>query len=224
MGTDGPTRTGNLPTTSVTLVDALRRPSSARYDEAWVRFHVRYSPVIYRWFRSNGAVTDDLAAELTQDFHASLVRSIRTFEYEPSKSFRGWLRVCVRHHLVDFFRSRRNDLELGDDSAWLQAAETLDERVQRLFDLELFEVARSVVAGEVAPRDWEIYQSVDEEQESAEEVAERHGVSVGAVHTVRWRVKSRLKQEVGRLELTGEPCRTDQSAGSKGGVTRGESI
>lgn len=151
----------------------------------------------------SGRLSADAAADLAQEFHVRLVETVREFEYDCRGSFRAWLRVCVRNHLVNFFRDHKEALPLPEGVEWIQAVESLDERLQRLFDLELWQTARSRVQKQVSGRDWAIYVESAEQGESDSIVAERYQVSPGVVYTVKWRVKSCLKQEVMRLEQSG---------------------
>lgn len=127
-----------LPSTSVTLVNGLRQPENReQYEQAWARFHKRYSPVIDGWFRSDRRLSAEVAADLSQEFHVRLVETVREFEYDCGSCFRAWLRVCVKNHLINFFRDRKEALSLPDGGEWIQAAESFNERLQRLFDLEV---------------------------------------------------------------------------------------
>lgn len=193
-----------MPVTSLTLIGGLRRPEDVEvYQAAWLRFHRTYSPVIFRWFRNNGRLDNEAAQEATQAFHVRLVENVREFEYDPAKTFRGWLRVCVRNHLLNFIRDRKKQLHLADGMDWMNAAESLDERLQRMFDLELWQAARKKVRGDVSSRDWKIYEATVEGDESDPDVSERLAVSIGVIHTAKWRVKKKLADEVKRLESRG---------------------
>ncbi len=194
-----------LPTTSVTLVRGLRSPEQRQaYEDAWVRFHLRYSPVIFDWFRHFGRLDADRAAEETQHFHVRLVSTMRSFEYNPEGSFRGWLAVGVRNHLLNYFRDRKEWLSL-DGRDWLAAAESVNQRLQEAFDLELLNQACRRVRNRVSSRDWEIFHTIESRGETVESVAERLDVTTGVVYTVKWRVKKMLSDEVRRLESDGGP-------------------
>src|SRR5687768_5078078 len=77
--------------TSASLLERLRRPADA---EAWSRFVELYTPVLFAWARGVGLQDAD-AADLVQDVLAGLLRSLPTFQYDPGKSFRAWLRTVL---------------------------------------------------------------------------------------------------------------------------------
>ena len=200
-----------MPVTSVTLVNELRfHHDKVVYEQAWVRFTRQYSPAIFHWFQRACRLGAEVAEEVTQAFHVQLVNSIRDFEYDPGESFRGCLRVCVRNFLYSFLRDNKKLLHLGDGSDWLVAAETFDQKLQRLFDLELWETARQRVSEQVSARDWAVYLAAIEDDEDDSAVAARFQISVGAVYTIKWRLKKKLAAEVQQLELGGS-CAADAS-------------
>src|SRR5262245_6719557 len=78
-------------TTSLTLLQALRRPGDAA---AWNRFVRLYTPLLYHWARRLGLQQSD-AEDLVQDVFTLLLRKLPEFRYEPGRSFRNWLRVVA---------------------------------------------------------------------------------------------------------------------------------
>ena len=75
-------------TTSPTL---LNRLGDWRDHEAWVDFVTRYDPVIRSVSRRYG-LGAELTEELCQRVWIDLARRMRTYRYDPGKTFRGWLR------------------------------------------------------------------------------------------------------------------------------------
>ncbi len=93
-----------LPTTCVTLLTLLRQDPS---DQAgWDKFVERYGRHIYRWCRQ-WKLQDADAEDLTQDILVKLTQKLRAFAYDPSRSFRGWLKTVAHHAWRDFDVSRR---------------------------------------------------------------------------------------------------------------------
>ena len=93
-----------LPTTRVTLLTQLRQDPS---DQAgWDEFVERYGRHIYRWCRQ-WKLQDADAEDVTQDILVKLTQKLRAFAYDPSRSFRGWLKTVAHHAWRDFEDSRR---------------------------------------------------------------------------------------------------------------------
>src|SRR5215469_12910 len=113
-----------LPATRVTLLARLRRDPS---DQAgWDEFVERYGRHIYRWCR-RWKLQDADSEDLTQVILLKLTQRLRTFEYDPSRSFRGWLKTVAHHAWRDFVDSRRGWADAGDGQV-LELMRTLEAR------------------------------------------------------------------------------------------------
>src|SRR5262245_43412565 len=75
--------------TSPSLLQRLRTPEDSA---SWARFSDLYVPLLYYWARQLGVRGTDTAADLVQDVLVVLVRELPHFAYDPSRSFRAWLR------------------------------------------------------------------------------------------------------------------------------------
>ena len=98
-------------TTNPTL---LNRLGDWRDHEAWVDFVTRYDPVIRlscRRYRLNAENTE----ELSQRVWIDLARRMRTFRYDPGKTFRGWLRRLCQSRAIDLLRKKNADAVLSLD-------------------------------------------------------------------------------------------------------------
>src|SRR3954453_3563224 len=94
-----------LPTTRITLLSRLRHAPS---DQAgWDEFVERYGRHIYRWCRQWNLQDAD-AEDVTQDILVKLTQKLGAFEYDPSRSFRGWLKTVAHHAWRDFEDNRRH--------------------------------------------------------------------------------------------------------------------
>src|SRR5882672_12776878 len=92
------------PLTSASLLGRLRHGPAE--PGAWSEFVDRYSPRIYDWCRRWGLQEAD-AQDVTQIVLVKLVETMRVFAYDPSRSFRGWLRTLTHHAWYDFVRGRQ---------------------------------------------------------------------------------------------------------------------
>ena len=130
--------------TSATLLGRLR--DNPTDQVAWSEFVDRYGARIYGWCR-RWNLQDADAKDVTQAVLATLCNKMKTFTYDPSLSFRGWLRTLTHHTWSDLVASRRPVLlggGSGEGSDWLESLEARDDLIERLneqFDRELLEEA-----------------------------------------------------------------------------------
>jgi RNA polymerase sigma factor (sigma-70 family) len=206
--------------TSLTLIARLRQePMDQR---AWERFVDQYGPRILTWCRSWRLQEAD-AQDVAQAVMLKLVVQLQRFDYDPSRSFRGWLRTVVRHAWSDALSAHRPDAGSGESEivSLLQSQEAREDLVRRLeeqFDFELLEEATRRVQGRVEPRTWEAYRLTAHEGLPGPEAAARMGMKVTAVLMAKSNVLRMLGEEVRDLEgprAQPEPAR-DEERGSRG--------
>ena len=89
--------------TSPTL---LREVSDWQDHPAWVSFRDRYDPLLRGWCRGFG-LDDDSIDEVCQRIWIELADRMKTFHYDPNRTFRGWLRRLCESRVVDFLRQRQ---------------------------------------------------------------------------------------------------------------------
>jgi RNA polymerase sigma-70 factor (ECF subfamily) len=192
-----------LPTTRATLLIRLRQDPSGQ--AGWEEFVERYGRHIYRWCR-RWNLQDADAEDVTQDILLKLTQTLRTFAYDPSRSFRGWLKTVAHHAWRDFADSRRHaQRAAGDGRAQelmltLEAREDLVQKLEEAFDLELLEAAKVRVRLRVAPHTWEAFRLMALEGLPVAEVAARVHMQVAMVYVAKSKVQKMLQHEIGRLE------------------------
>jgi len=71
--------------TSPTL---LKEVADWRNHPAWITFRDRYDPLLRRWCRGLGLDADTMD-EVCQRVWTELADRMRTFRYDPSRTFRG---------------------------------------------------------------------------------------------------------------------------------------
>src|SRR5438034_7196871 len=146
-----------FPTTRVTLLTRLRQDPSDQ--SGWDEFVERYGRHIYRWCRQ-WKLQDADAEDVTQNILIKLSQKLRAFAYDPSLSFRGWLKTVAHHAWRDFEDSRRRaqpaagDSQVRERMLTLEAREDLAQKLEEAFDLELLEAAKVRVRLRVAPHTW----------------------------------------------------------------------
>ena len=84
----------------------LSEVSDWQNHPAWVSFRGRYDPLLRRWCRGYG-LDDDSMDEVCQCIWIELADRMRTFHYDPHRTFRGWLRRVCDSRVIDFLRQRQ---------------------------------------------------------------------------------------------------------------------
>src|SRR3954454_14297218 len=193
-----------LPTTSVTLLTQLRQDPS---DQAgWDEFVESYGRHIYRWCR-RWKLQDADAEDVTQEILLKLTQKLRAFAYDPSRSFRGWLKTVAHHAWRDFEDGRRHVQPAGGDSQvqnrilTLEAREDLVRKLEESFDLELLEAAKVRVRLRVAPHTWEAFRLMAIEGLPVAEVVARSHLQAAMVYVAKSKVQKMLQEEIRKLEM-----------------------
>jgi RNA polymerase sigma-70 factor (ECF subfamily) len=190
-------------TTSPTLLGRLA--ASPTDQAAWGEFVDRYGPQILGWCARWGLQPSD-AQDVTQNILLELARQMGGFRYDPSGSFRGWLKTVAYRAWVKFVEARkRPGLGSGDSAvaALLDSVEAGDDLVGRLDEegeRELLERAMALVRLRVKPTTWEAFRLLAIEGLSGNEVAGRLGMKVGAVFVAKSNVRKMIEEEVARLD------------------------
>jgi RNA polymerase sigma factor (sigma-70 family) len=171
---------------------------------AWEEFVKRYGPSVLNWCKQWGAQEAD-ALDVTQVVLSKLAVRMRQFAYDPSRSFRSWLRAVALNAWRDSLDARRPDAASGATEVLerlhdIQARDDLMRRLEEQFDLELFEEAGRRVRGRVQPKTWHAYELTAVECLSGAEAATRLGMSVAAVFTAKATVLRMLREETRDLE------------------------
>jgi RNA polymerase sigma factor (sigma-70 family) len=201
--------------TRLSLLVRLTRPGPAD-ERAWREFVDYYAPVIYRWCARRGLQDTD-AQDVTQQVLLKLATKLPEFAYDPTRSFRSWLRTLTYHAWADFLTGR-DGVASGHPAAWaaLSTAEAREDLLQRIedeFDLELLEQAMARVRGRVEPATWEAFRLTALEGVPAAEVARRLGKQLATVYVLRSNVQKMLQAVLGELEAARRPAAADPLAG-----------
>jgi RNA polymerase sigma-70 factor (ECF subfamily) len=188
------------------LLGRLRRDPDDQ--AAWAELVDRYGPKVLAWCLRWGLQEAD-AQDVTQDVLLRLARKMKDFAYDPSRSFRAWLKTLTNHALTDFLDGRgRAERGSGDSRVgrFLDTVEARADLVQQLeeeFDRELLHEAMTRVRLRVAPQTWEAFRLTALEGLSGAEAAELIPMQVAQVFVAKRRVQKMLQEEVARLDRPG---------------------
>jgi RNA polymerase sigma-70 factor (ECF subfamily) len=182
--------------TSSSLLLRLSRPGE---QAAWQRFIDLYTPLLFYWACRMGLPEQD-AADLVQDVFVVLVQKLPQFRYDPTKSFRSWLRTVAENRWRDALRKRaalpKNacatalDAAVPDDAAALWEAE---------YRQHLFGRAVHLMRTDFEEKTWKACWALVVDGKSGADVAAELGMTVPAVYAAKSRVLRRLRQELAGL-------------------------
>jgi RNA polymerase sigma-70 factor (ECF subfamily) len=184
--------------TSLTLLERLQKNPDD--PQAWDLFVERYQRRIRGWCLAWGLQDSD-ADDVAQDVLVKLFAALRKFQYDPSRSFRAWLKTVTQHAWSDFVSARRRvpgqasaRIDTIADSA--EAQSDLERQLEDAFDRELLEVAMRRIKGRTKPANWEAFQLTAVDGLSGAEAAQKLGIPVGHVFVAKHRVQKQLQDEV----------------------------
>jgi RNA polymerase sigma factor (sigma-70 family) len=185
--------------TRASLLGRVRRD---RADQAaWSEFVSRYGRQVYEWCRKWKLQEAD-AQDVTQTVLAKLAEKMRTFTYDPARSFRAYLKTLTHYAWCDFLESRKRP-GAGDGGSLvldvLKSVEARDDLVQRLsaeFDQEMLDEAMVRVQARVEPHTWEAFRLTALEEMSGAEAAKLLKINVATVFKAKSKVLKMLQQEI----------------------------
>ncbi len=196
--------------TSPTLLNEV---SDWQDHPAWVRFRDRYVPLLRLWCRGY-RLDDDSIDEVCQRIWIELADRMRTFHYDPNRTFRGWLRRMCESRVVDFLRQRQavgllslddrdGEPQAGAYGASIEPGET-DQgegagELLQLFLLGVAEKVQAAVRAKVKPSTWDAFWLVAVCDWTVERTAKALGMTHTAVYAARERVARMLRDEGERV-------------------------
>jgi RNA polymerase sigma factor (sigma-70 family) len=189
--------------TQATLLGRLYR-SGAADEDAWREFVDHYGRRIYKWCR-HWQLQDADAEEVTQRVLLLLLSKMKDFVYDPSRSFRAWLKTVTHHAWRNLVASRRHVPAGGGESGqWerlltVAARNDLVHRLQQEFDCERLEQAMVRVRLRVAPHNWEAFRLTAIDGVEPREVARRLDMKIANVYAARSNVQRLLREAVREL-------------------------
>jgi RNA polymerase sigma factor (sigma-70 family) len=192
--------------TGQTRVSLLLRLKAQPQDQtAWREFARRYEPRLRGWCKHWHLQEAD-AQDVTQTVLLQLLTKLQSFEYDPARSFRAWLKTLTHHAWQDLLvRRQQVRTNLGatvdnDPLGTLEARDDLQARMRDAFDLEVMDLAMERVQSRVAPNTWEAFRLTTLEHQAGIDVATKLNMSLLAVYKASSHTQKLLHEEVQRLE------------------------
>lgn len=174
--------------------------------EAWREFTEIYGPLIHRFACKNGLQDAD-AADLVQDVLCSVAGAIGRLNYDRQLGkFRGWLLTVAHSKLCNQLTQRKRQPQGSGDSALcetLQNAPASSEEEaswDEEYERRLFEWAAERIRTSFQETTWQAFWQTAVDGLDVKDVAEKLGLSVGAVYIAKSRVLSRLKEQIQEID------------------------
>ena len=180
-------------TTPVSLLQRLQRPDDS---EAWNHFVALYRPLFFAWVKRLNVPASD-ADDLVQEVLVVLVGNLPQFQRRATGSFRSWLRIVTRNKWLELQR-RRHAQPVGDGAA-LAMAEAPDHAEQfweTEFRERLLARALELMKSDFQESTWQAAWEVIVSEKTPAAVAMSLGMTIGAVRAARFRVVTRLRQDL----------------------------
>lgn len=192
-----------LPQTRQSLLLRLGTQS----NDAWSEFLEIYEQAIVDYARRRGLQEAD-ARDLTQDVMAAVTRKVDDWEPDPRRgSFRGWLFRVARNMVIDKVRAKARHVAASGDSRVAQIlAEQPDNREAESsifwsdYRRKLMHWAALRIKPEVKESSWQAFWLTAVEGQNAEQVAKKLGMTAGAIYGAKFRIVSRIRKMVARLD------------------------
>jgi RNA polymerase sigma-70 factor (ECF subfamily) len=188
--------------TNVTLLAGLR--DDPRNQAMWREFDRSYRPLIYEWCLGWRLQPAD-AEDVTQAVLARLVEKMRTFRYDPSQNFRGWLWTVTRRVVAGYLSRRRRAPDVGGEViaemlAKIEAREEIVRAAEAGHDRELLEEALRRVRGRVPSQQWDAFRLTALESRSGADASKELGMLVSTVYSSKCKVQKLVGKELRRLD------------------------
>ena len=196
----------DLPSTRNSLIVQLR----AQSGDAWAELLLIYEAAIYRYCRARGLQEAD-ACDATQEVFAAVHKRIDSWDADPAKgSFRGWMLRVARNIAADkvMRRShhgvRREPLGPTQLAEIPETAEAERTAFMREYRRSLVHWAMDQVRPEANATSWQAFHLTAIEGHDPAAVAQRLGVSVGAVYTAKCRIVAKIRARLATIKDEGD--------------------
>jgi len=182
-----------MDTTPVSLLQRIQQSGDA---VAWRRLVDLTSPLIFSWAQRAGLAQHD-AADLVQEVLIVLVQELPQFQYDPTRSFRAWLKtVTLNKHRERLRHNRAGPREQGNATFDEVPQDEAEAFWERDFREQLVVRAFEIMQSEFRPTSWRACWESVVSGRSAPEIAAELGITAVAVHSAKSRILRRLRQDL----------------------------
>ena len=170
-------------------------------------FIEKYSKLISGWCHRWGASVED-TEDIVQETLLVVFRKIAEFQYDPSLSFRAWLKTvsyhkwlqAVEHNRLVYPPVAEPSTVMTYKSRVNLAVEEFKQLLDRIAEQEIFSLACAKVRSRVSERVWLCFEQSELLNQPRSEIAERLGISTGYVQVNVFRVRQLVHAEIKALD------------------------
>ena len=135
-----------------------------------------------------------------------LVEKMRGFRYDPSRSFRAWLKTVIHHVLANELRKHRREQGSGDTVVEqmlqnVEAREGIVQAVEAAYDRELLDEALCRVRERVPAQQWDAFRLTALESKSGLDASKALGMLISTVYSSKSKVQKLVREELRRLDV-----------------------
>ena len=157
-------------------------------EEAWKKFYERYKNFICTIAARYNVPAADRDG-IVNDVLAELWRTRDRFEYDPEKTFRGWLYQMVRHYILRTRRSKVISNTVNVDP--LEPIENgEDVEFDRIWDEEwgkfVLDRAFKMLQKKMDPRSYQVFYAVTLGEKKSDAVAKEFGIKTDNVYSIKF--------------------------------------
>lgn len=178
--------------TSSTLLEAANHQDA----EAWRKISRLYGPIVFRWCRRASLQPAD-ALDISQDVMTAVYTNLGRFE---RGSFRGWLWRITRNKIIDAGKrvSARLRAQGGSDHQDFIAnvSEHTPPTSEKEEKEQILKTTLEIIRDDFSPQTWQVFERLTLDNASVKEIAAEFELSESAVKMAKFRVLSRLKEEL----------------------------
>ena len=139
---------------------------------------------------------------------STLAHRMRTFRYDPGKTFRGWLRRLCQSRAIDLLRKKNlgevhslaaRPVESLSQEAAVDIEAEEEAAAERPLLLQMAEEVQDAVRRRVDERTWQVFWNVAVLEQSVREASDAAGITYYAAFAAQKRVRRMLRTEGQRL-------------------------
>lgn len=170
----------------------------AENTDAWRVFVDCYTPLVFGYCRGQGLQEAD-ARDITQNVFLAVSRAMRSFQYDPIRGrFRSWLGTITCREIRRYLTSANRVRCSVGEAVWRleDLDRDLESEWESQFTTYLFHQAIQEVQPTFAADVWRAFELTWLEEEAPSDVARQLERPTAWVYKAKFRVLSRLRQEV----------------------------
>lgn len=177
----------------------IQRAKDQSDEEAWKEFISFYKMFIYYLLNRMNVSLNEMD-DLVQEILLTLWKKLESYESSKAK-FRTWLSTVIRNTTINYlkqnssYKTRKEEFKSSLDAMNSYSEPEMDKIVEREWKVYLTNLAMERIKKVFSGHALEAFKS-GMEGISAEDVADKLGITVDSVYTLRGRVKKRFVREI----------------------------